>query len=189
MIYLPFGGSWYVVRTAGPAAASVRMVEQALAGSLRTAVVRAQPMTSHLEAQSLPVEIASTVLAALGGLGLLLAMTGLYAVVNYAVSCRTFEIGVRIALGAPRAAVLWMIVRHGLGVVATGCAAGMAAALALAAVVRKLLGLVTVAGHPVLDPLAFAAVLATLLVVGAVATLWPARRAARMDAALALRHS
>jgi len=111
-------------------------------------------------------------------------MVGLYAVVSYSVNRRTFEIGVRLALGAPRVRVLQMIIREGLVVVLAGCALGLVAAQLA---VRAIAPLVTL-NQGRFDPLALAAVVIALAVVGTTAVLTPALRASRVDPAVALRH-
>ena len=97
--------------------------------------------------------------------------------------CRTREMGIRSALGASRANIVWMAGRDGMAVLAAGAAVGLALAAAL---IRPVAGIAPEG----VDPWAaaqFAAVLALLLAAGAAATAGPARRAARVDAAVALR--
>jgi len=103
-------------------------------------------------------------------------------VVAFSVNQRTTEIGVRMALGAPRSSVVRMIVRQGLTPVTIGLAAGVAGALALTRVVAALLFAI----EPT-DPATYAAVLGVLGAVAAFACLMPARRAAAIDPMRALR--
>ncbi len=98
-------------------------------------------------------------LAALAGLSILLAAVGLYGVIAYSVSRRTAEIGVRMALGADDRAIVWMVLREGLGLGLTGAAIGLAAALALT---RLLAGLLF--GVTATDPASFALSAVLLLV-------------------------
>jgi len=93
-------------------------------------------------------------------------MIGLYAVVSCSVNRRTFEIGVRLAMGAPRGGVLRMIVRDGLAIVAIGSLVGIAAAQLA---IRALAPLVTL-NHGRFDPLALAGVVVMLAAVGALAS-------------------
>jgi predicted permease len=117
-----------------------------------------------------------------GLLALALATMGLYGVMSYAVSRRTKEIGVRMALGAQPRDALRLIVRQGMLLVAIGLACGLAAALALG---RILTGLLLGVGGA--DPLTFAGVIALLALTAFIACLIPARRAAKVDPMVALR--
>ncbi len=121
-------------------------------------------------------------LAAFAGLALTLAFIGIYGVMSYSVSQRTQEIGIRMALGARRADVLWLVLRQTLIVTATGIAIGLAASLALVHLMASL-----VYGVKPVDPLTFAAVAGLLALVATAATCVPARRATRVDPMVALR--
>jgi putative ABC transport system permease protein len=117
-----------------------------------------------------------------GGLALLLAMIGLYGVTAYGVARRQGEIGIRIALGAQSGAVIWLVLRDVMAMLAMGTALGLAASLAAGRLVGSLLY-----GVKWYDaaPLAIAA-----LVLGAatgIAAYLPARRASRLDPMTALR--
>jgi putative ABC transport system permease protein len=113
---------------------------------------------------------------------LLLAISGVYGVIAYAVTQRTREIAVRIALGASASDVLALVMRAGLRVVGAGIVLGTLAALAVARTLSSLLYGVTAA-----DRSTYGAVAALLIVVGAVASYLPARRAMRLDPATSLR--
>ncbi|MGD8816624.1 MAG: ADOP family duplicated permease [Acidobacteriota bacterium] len=115
---------------------------------------------------------------------LLLAALGVYGVVSHAVASRTREIGVRMALGADRGAVLRMVIRQGALMIGAGAALGLAGALAAARLVEALLYRVSP-----FDPATFAAVGALLVVVASIAVLVPARRALRVDPIVALQSS
>jgi ABC-type antimicrobial peptide transport system permease subunit len=183
VIYLPEVGDFFVVRVAGDAAAALRMVEQAVSAAEPSAFVQARAMRSQIELAQMPARIGSGALGLLGTIGLAMAMIGLYAIINYAVNRRTFEIGVRLALGATRGSVLRMIVREGLIVVAIGCAIGVAMAIVLVRAVSPLVML----NQGRFDPLALGAVVTAIVMVGAAASLAPARRAATVDPVVALR--
>src|SRR5439155_16714350 len=167
VIYLPEVGDFFFVRVAGDAAGALRMVEQAVLGSEPAAFVQGQTLQSQLAFAQMPARIGSSALAALGAIGLAMAMVGLYAVINYAVNRRTFEIGVRLALGATRGSVLRMIVREGIIVVGIGCAVGGAIALVL---IRAVSPLVTL-NQGRFDALALGAVVAAMVIIGAAASL------------------
>ncbi len=122
-------------------------------------------------------------LSIFGGLALVLASVGIYGVISYAVSQRTREIGVRMALGARPADVLRMILAEGLRLVAVGVVLGVAASLMLT---RLLEGMVY--GVRVRDPLIFATVNLLMVAVSLAACYIPARRATRVDPLVALRY-
>jgi len=120
-------------------------------------------------------------LSILGGIGLLLAASGIYGVIAYFVTQRTQEIGVRIALGATPASVVWLILGQALRPVALGSAIGIGAAVvASRALSGQLFGVTRT------DPLTMAVVVATLIGVALVASAVPARRAATVDPTRAL---
>jgi putative ABC transport system permease protein len=110
-------------------------------------------------------------------------MIGLHGIVSYGVTRRSFEIGVRIALGATRLSVVRMILRSASRVVAVGTAIGLLASLMVVQALRPFLAI----GQRAVDPIAIAAVAFTLIAAGAMASLWPARRAASVDPTVALR--
>jgi ABC-type antimicrobial peptide transport system permease subunit len=114
---------------------------------------------------------------------LLLAAIGIYGVLAYSVSQRMREIGIRIALGAQKRDVLWLIVRQGLALALIGVALGLAAAMALTRVLQNLLYDVSVT-----DPATFVSIALLLLGVACVASFIPARRATKADPLTALRH-
>jgi len=118
-----------------------------------------------------------------GVLGLLLASIGLYAVVAYAVGRRTQEIGIRMAVGATRTAILKLVLREGLRMALIGVAVGLPIAFAIAQLLRN--GLY---GFPPADPLTFVAVPLLLVMVAMLACYIPARRAAKTDPMVALRY-
>ena len=122
-------------------------------------------------------------LALFAALGLLLAGIGVYGVVSYVVAQRTGEIGLRLALGAQRADVLWLIVREGMGIAAAGAAAGLFGAWAFRKAVAQL-----VFGISPADPITFFAAAALLVALAAAACLAPALRAMNVDPIVALRY-
>jgi ABC-type antimicrobial peptide transport system permease subunit len=114
---------------------------------------------------------------------LLLACIGLYGVMSYTVTRRTGEIGIRMALGAQSGDVMRMVLRETMALVVTGFAIGLATALATTKFIESLLFGLTAADPPTI---ALATIL--LLAVAALAGWLPARRAARVDPLVALRH-
>jgi ABC-type antimicrobial peptide transport system permease subunit len=118
----------------------------------------------------------------LGGVALLLSAIGLYALLAYTVTLRTGEIGIRMALGADRRDIRWMIVRHSLRVGGWGLALGVAASIAGTELLRSLLFNVEPRDS---STLAIAAAL--ILVVALIAGYIPARRASQVDPLTALR--
>ncbi len=119
----------------------------------------------------------------LASLALALACIGIYGVISYLMGQRTQEIGIRMALGAQRRDVLWMVLRAGMRLELLGVAFGIAAALPLMRVLSSMLFGVTPA-----DPLTFAAVGVLLTLVALAACLVPARRATKVDPMIALRY-
>jgi ABC-type antimicrobial peptide transport system permease subunit len=118
-----------------------------------------------------------------GAIALLLASIGVYGVLSYAVSQRTQEIGIRVALGAARGDVMRLIVGQGLRLAAVGNAVGIAAAALVTPAVRTALYNVTPT-----DPLSFAAVSGFLFLVAMSASYIPARRAMAVDPIVAMRN-
>jgi predicted permease len=124
----------------------------------------------------------TVLLGLFGALGLLLGAVGLYGVLAYLVSSRQREIGVRIALGAPRAAVLGMVVRRGLVMAVSGTVIGVIVAFSLTRYLRDVLF-----GVAPTDAFTYGAVVVSMLAVAVIASLVPARRAATVDPAIAFR--
>ena len=122
-------------------------------------------------------------LLAFGGFALLLASIGLHGVTAYSVVRRTSEIGVRVALGARQIDVLWLILRQVVGITIVGLALGVPAAIALSQLVRA-----SLYGVAPADALSVAGAASVMAIVAVMAGFFPARRAARLDPLVALRH-
>ena len=144
-----------------------------------------QAMTTMLDSLNgfLPFRIAAVLASALGILGLLLALVGVYGVISYAASQRTHEIGIRLALGAQPAQILKMVFGQGLLIVGMGVLAGILAAGALGRLVGNLLFAVAP-----FDPLTYASASVLLAATELLACYIPARRATRVDPMVALRY-
>jgi predicted permease len=118
-----------------------------------------------------------------GLLAAFLACIGIYGLMSYAVTRRTNEIGIRMALGAERSGVLWMVMRESLMLVAVGVVIGIPAALAAARLISSVLY-----GLKATDPITITAAALAMIAVAALAGYLPARRAAKVDPMVALRY-
>jgi putative ABC transport system permease protein len=118
-----------------------------------------------------------------GVMALVLAAAGIFGVISYSVSSRTHEIGIRVALGAQRETILWMVLRETLLLAAVGLAVGIPCALAASRLLGHMLF-----GVSANDPATLASVAFVLAAVAAFAGYVPARRAMRVDPIVALRH-
>jgi len=187
-LYLPYAQAAYstyylAVRTAG----SPRAVADAVRDTVRAAdpqVPMGQPRTLDeiRHASVTAPESRAVLLAGLAALALVLAAAGLYGNSSYATSQRTFEVGVRMALGADGRSVIRLLVGRGLAPVALGLVIGLTGGAAVSRVVQSLLFEV----HPI-DPVTFAGVPLVLLIVAAASITVPALRATRLDPAQTLR--
>jgi len=179
---------WYprsiVVRTTGNPLILNRALREAVAAADPLVPTGAVRSMDQVLAHSLALRsFMMLLLSIFGGLALVLASVGIYGVISFAVSQRTREIGVRMALGARPADVLQMILTEGLKLVAVGVVLGTAAALLLT---RLLEGMVY--GVSMRDPLIFALVNLLMAAVSLAACYVPARRAMRVDPLVALRY-
>jgi predicted permease len=198
--YSPYSPAFYIpiaqgftlaqtlqIRTAGP--------PEAIAPQVLSVVREIAPSAPVLGVRTMSDQIANgpdgllifnlgaELTGALGLLGFTLAVVGIYGVMAYAVAKRTQEIGVRIALGAQRAGILWMISRQGLAIVGMGLALGLLIAAGIGRLVADFL-----VGIGPTDPFTFITVSILLSVVALAACYVPARKASRVDPMAALRH-
>jgi predicted permease len=188
LIYFPSeAGRVFVVRAAGAGAGA----PTDLMGSLRREiqivdpkliVTTVAPITENVERALVREKLLARLSGFFGGLAAALAAIGLYGLMAYAVANRTREIGIRLALGAPRDLVMRTEVSSALWLVAIGIAAGIPMAIAGGRLIAAQLFGVT-AG----DPLTLASAAALLILVGGLAAYGPAQRASRVDPMLALR--
>ncbi|HUJ30761.1 MAG TPA: ABC transporter permease [Candidatus Acidoferrum sp.] len=173
------------VRTAGALESMIPQIEHVV-GSLAPdlPVFDVKTMTEALDTLNglLMFQLGAGLAAALGILGLVLAIVGVYGVVSYAASQKTHEIGIRMALGARPANILAMIFGQGMLIVGIGLVLGLAAAFAAAKVVGNFLAVSAT------DPLTYIAVTSVLTLVALSACYIPARRAMRVDPMVALRY-
>jgi putative ABC transport system permease protein len=142
-----------------------------------------QPLAQRLWEEEATQRMNALVVGLYALLALSLALLGLYSLLAYSVVQRTKEIGLRMALGADRAGVLGLVMARGFALVAGGLALGLAGALALTRLLAAQLYGVTAR-----DPLTFAAVILVFLLVAALATYLPARRATKVEPTIALRY-
>jgi predicted permease len=188
--YLPFPQvysrdwsiAWYVRSTSGPREAQATLRREAAAIDPAVTLFDAMPLSDYIGGNLFAQKVAASLLSVLAAVSLLLAGVGLYGVMAYAVSQRTHEIGIRMALGAPPVSVVAMVVRQGMAWTGIGLLAGVAAALASTRLVASLLFDVSST-----DPVVFAGAALFLASVAFVASYVPARRATRVDPMVALR--
>jgi ABC-type antimicrobial peptide transport system permease subunit len=140
-------------------------------------------MAARLAGVLLPVRVATVFLSALGAVGLVLTMTGLYDVVSYTASRRRFEIGLRIALGAPWSGIMQLMLRDAVVIVGAGSMAGGVLSFVLIRTIWPLLA----GDQRATTALALLAVFVLMLAVGIAAAFRPALGAAAVDPVLALR--
>jgi macrolide transport system ATP-binding/permease protein len=168
----------------GPLVAEVRNAIRGIDAAL--AVYDARTLNEHMQVAVFAQRMAANLLGAMGILALLLAAIGLYGVMAYAVSQRTQELGIRLALGASPGSLLGMVVRQGMTLTVIGLTIGLALALGAfgsIGAVRTLLP-----GISPLDPVTFIAVPLVLGLIALVASWIPGRRAGKVDPLVALRY-
>jgi predicted permease len=187
----------YVPYCSSPAPAMIVMARAArrgvpVAGTLRSSLsaidaelplVSVTTLDQFVAGTRFANEVFATMFSAFAVIALVLAAIGLHAVTAYAVTRRTKEIGIRMALGARASAVTWMFVRRTLPALMMGVTLGTAAAVGVGQFVRSML-----AGTSPHDPEILAGITAVLVIVVITSTLVPARRAAKLDPAIALHH-
>ena len=172
------------VRTSGDPAAIVPVLRKELLDLNKDLpIVKAATLFEHMGTALLPARMAGFLFSVFGLIALALATLGTYGVVAYAVTQRTREIGVRIALGARHGEILGFILRGGAGLAVTGVAIGLAVSL----VVTRFLSTFLYGISPT-DPVTFAGISILLMLIALAACYIPARRAGGIDPMVALRH-
>jgi putative ABC transport system permease protein len=188
LLYLPYAQApvenlRIVARTNLPPVSLTKSVRAAVREVDRELPVFAiRPLDDYVATSIGPQRFYATLVGIFAAVALALAAVGLYGVIAYAVSQRTHELGVRVALGATSQRIASMVVKQGLGLTIGGAAVGVVAAVLMTRVLSALLY-----GVSALDPVTFAVVLFVLLAVATVASYVPARRAARVDPLVAMR--
>jgi predicted permease len=176
-------GNAFLVRVHGDPESARRKLDAGLAAIDPTAVEQIHKMQEYVSIATYPFQVAYWVSAAIGGLALLLTLSGIYGVLSYVVSQRKKEIGIRMALGASTQSVTGLVLKQCLRLAALGIALGTALALAVSRIFSSLLVLMKTYDAP-------AYIGAMLLVLAAcLAAAWaPSRRAARIDPLDTLRY-
>jgi predicted permease len=174
------------VRTTGSPEAMIPILEQEIgkvAPGLPMFDVETMTQAMNTLNGLLLFQIGAGIAAALGILGLVLAVVGVYGIVSYVTSQRTHEIGIRLALGAEPRQILKMVLRQGLVIIGVGLAVGLVSAVAAGRLASNFL----VGVNPT-DPLIFGGVSAFLACIALLACYIPARRATKVDPMVALRY-
>jgi putative ABC transport system permease protein len=143
---------------------------------------RISPLTALRDRETAANRVLSVLLAGLAALALILACSGLFGLLAFLVTQRTREIGIRLALGAPPMQILQKVLLEGAGLLFAGLLLGAALSVAASSLIRNLLY-----GVAATDLATLASVVLILLMIGFLAMMVPARRASRVDPALALR--
>jgi len=191
MVYLPYAqlarpwsdGMTLAIRAAGDPLGMVPAVREQISGvDPDQPVYRIKTMEQTIVEHISPISLSAEWMAGFGLLALMLAAVGVYSVMAYAVSQRTREIAVRIALGAQTSDVLRLVTGQGMKLVMTGVMIGLIAAFALG---RALAGWLY--GVDATDPVTFGVVATGLAAIALLACYIPARRAAKVDPMVALR--
>ena len=173
----------FIVRTPGEPGAMKHAVQSLLAEHFpNLRILDISPVSDLMRKDVTEQRLLAQLSSLFGLLALILAVTGLYGVMSYTTSLRTNEIGIRMALGAESGAVLRMVLRESMALLAAGLAAGLLLAIgAVRAVSSRLFGLSAT------DPVTFASATLVLAVAVLLAAFLPARRASRVDPLVALR--
>lgn len=178
-----FGFKDLLVRSdVAPEALERAVAQQLHALDSRLPLSEVETMSEYLDDMTAVKRFTSVILASFAGIGLLLAVMGIYGVIAYLVAQRTQEIGIRLALGAPRSAVVWLVSSQGLRMALAGVAIGLTGTVLAARSMTSLLY-----GISALDPVTMGSASIVIVAIALGACLLPARRAAKIDPIQALR--
>jgi ABC-type antimicrobial peptide transport system permease subunit len=172
-----------LVRTTAPPASMVATVRDTISRIDPDAANVIEPLDTALTFAFLPSRIGAVLVGALGILGVVLAMIGLYGVISFAVTRRTPEIGIRLALGSTNRGIARVVFTDGAVLVGAGLVAGVG----LAWLITRALSAVLVSGLSTTDPASFAATVVILALTSVLAIWGPTRRATRIEPAVTLR--
>jgi len=181
--YGPFGVAFYLRTSLPPATAYAAVRNEVKALDAAMPLFSLKTLGAQLDETLLTERLIALLSAGFGLLATLLATIGLYGVMAFVVARRTKELGLRMALGADQASVLWLVMREVMLLVVIGLAVGVPAALGLGRLVASQLY-----GIRPTDPWIAGTTVIVLSVVAAIAGLIPAHRASRIDPMLALRY-
>jgi putative ABC transport system permease protein len=183
-LQLPFGGMTVVVKhRLEPEQMTAAVRQQVLSLDPNQPVYNIRTMDQIHDESVASEKLNLTLLGLFASVALALAMVGIYGVISYSVTQRTHEIGIRVALGARGRDVLGLVIGQGMKLALVGVAGGVLISLALTRLMETLLFNVKAT-----DPLTFAAIALLLTLVALLACYLPARRAAKVDPMIALRH-
>jgi ABC-type antimicrobial peptide transport system permease subunit len=189
-VYVPYlqdvksaGFATIELRARGSLLATANLVRAAIRQRLSNTAVTILPYGEQVERTLVREKLVATLASLFGAISLALAAVGLYGLIAYTVTRRTHEIGVRIALGANRVQVLWMVLRAALALVAIGILIGLPISFAVSSLVSKMLF-----GLKPTDLANAAEVAGLLAAVATVAAYLPARRASSVEPMEALRY-
>jgi predicted permease len=186
-VYLPLSQQYRSqmiahVRVSGGLALARSLIQAVRSADPSLAAPALEPLSGAIALALLPARLGAGLAAAFGAVALLLAASGIYGVISYMVAGRAREIGIRSALGAPRSAIVGLVVRDGLRSVVIGVGIGLGLAIAVAAVLSRALY-----GVAATSPAMLLGAPGTLLSIALVACWIPARRAANVDPTVAMR--
>jgi ABC-type antimicrobial peptide transport system permease subunit len=176
-------GVVFEAHATGSLAQAAETLRATLQPALPGSPVEVHALNEQVERALVRERLMASLASCFGVLGLVLAAIGLYGLLTYTVARRTNEIGIRLALGAMRREVLWMVIRHVMVLLGMGIAMGIPVAWGASRLVSSMLF-----GVKGTDPWTIGAATATLTAAGLVAGFLPAWKASRVDPMVALRH-
>jgi putative ABC transport system permease protein len=183
MFLTPYEDTQMMIRTAGDAAHWIKPIRDMLTREETGSALDVRPSSEAAAGAIFPMRVAAGFVGSMSGVGLLLALSGLYSSVSYATQRRTREMAIRVAVGATRSGILWTAIRDGVAVLGCGITLGLPIAMAA---IQPLTAILPDGLNP-WNPLMFAAVVLVLLATGAAAAWIPARKASNADPSFVLR--